>query len=63
MSKREEIKKLTDRLNEYNRYYYEQDNPKISDREYDMLLKKLEKLEEEYPEFKLEYSPTQRVGG
>nr|WP_207734417.1 MULTISPECIES: NAD-dependent DNA ligase LigA [Anaerofustis] len=60
---KKEIEQLTEELLEHNRKYYEEDNPSISDYEYDMLLRKLMKLEEEYPEYKKEYSPTDRVGG
>lgn len=60
---KKEIEELTEELLEHNRKYYEEDNPSISDYEYDMLLRKLMKLEEEYPEYKKEYSPTDRVGG
>ncbi len=58
-----EIKELTDLLLYHSRKYYVEDNPEISDYEYDMLQRKLKNLEEEYPQFKLDYSPTQRVGG
>lgn len=60
---KKEIEELTEELLEHNRKYYEEDNPSISDYEYDILLRKLMKLEEEYPEYKKEYSPTDRVGG
>lgn len=60
---KKEIEELTEELLEHNRKYYEEDNPSISDYEYDMLIRKLMKLEEEYPEYKKEYSPTDRVGG
>ncbi|MCO8193755.1 NAD-dependent DNA ligase LigA [Anaerofustis stercorihominis] len=63
MDAKKEIEQLTEELLEHNRKYYEEDNPSISDYEYDMLLRKLMKLEEEYPEYKKEYSPTDRVGG
>ena len=58
----EEISKLVSLLNKYSYDYYVEDNPQISDTEYDTLYKQLEKLEEKYPEFILENSPTQRVG-
>src|SRR5574344_20294 len=58
-----EILNLRKKLNEYNDAYYNKDNPVISDYEYDMLLKKLEELETEYPQFSAEDSPTQKVGG
>lgn len=58
-----EITELTNTLEEHNYNYYVMDNPTISDYEYDMLLRKLKSLEEEYPEYALPNSPTQRVGG
>ena len=58
----EEIFKLVSLLNKYSYEYYVEDNPKITDTEYDTLYKQLEKLEEKYPELILENSPTQRVG-
>ena len=58
----EEISKLVSLLNKYSYDYYVEDNPQISDTEYDTLYKQLEKLEEKYPELILENSPTQRVG-
>lgn len=56
------IKELTDQLVEYNRQYYQNHTSIISDQEYDLLLKELEELEKDYPNLKLPYSPTQRVG-
>lgn len=58
----EEISKLVSLLNKYSYDYYVEDNPQISDTEYDTLYKQLEKLEEKNPEYILENSPTQRVG-
>lgn len=52
------------RLIEYhNDRYYNQDSPEISDFEYDMLLRELENIEEEFPELKTADSPTMHVGG
>ena len=59
---KEEISKLVSLLNKYSYDYYVEDNPQISDTEYDTLYKQLEKLEEKHPEFILKNSPTQRVG-
>ncbi len=63
----EEAKKkiisLTKQLNDYNYYYYVLNQPKISDFDFDMKLKELEKLENKFPQFRLPESPTQRVGG
>lgn len=58
----EEISKLVSLLNKYSYDYYVEDNPQISDTEYDTLYKQLEKLEENHPKYILENSPTQRVG-
>ncbi|MGB9750154.1 MAG: NAD-dependent DNA ligase LigA [Caldisericia bacterium] len=63
---KEKIKKRIEELRkliEYHNYrYYILDSPEIPDEEYDKLFKELIELEEEYPEFKSEVSPTQRVG-
>jgi len=53
---------LREKLNSHNINYYVHDNPTISDQEYDLLLKELEKLENEYPKYITKDSPTQRVG-
>ena len=48
----------------YNaKLYYEEDNPVIEDEEYDLLLRELQELEDAYPEYVVEDSPTQLVGG
>jgi len=60
---KERIKHLTEQLNQANHQYYVLDDPKMPDFEYDMLLRELENLEAEYPEFALPDSPTKRVGG
>jgi len=61
-----EIKKRIDNLraelHKHNHLYYVQSSPEISDYEYDMLMKELQKLERENPEFFDNNSPTQRVG-
>ncbi len=59
----ERIKELTDLLNEANHRYYVLDDPQMPDFEYDMLLRELENLEAEYPQFAQPDSPTKRVGG
>ncbi len=53
---------LRKELEEHNYNYYVLSKPKISDFDFDMKLKKLEKLEAEFPEFNDINSPTQRVG-
>ena len=57
------IETLTSELQQHNYNYYVLSNPTISDFEFDKLLKELERLEKEYPQFALPDSPTQRVGG
>ncbi len=57
------VLQLTQQLKYHNDKYYNQDTPEISDYEYDMLLRQLEQLEDEYPQLKKEDSPTNRVGG
>lgn len=54
---------LTKEINDHIDRYYNQDNPVISDYEYDQLMKELKALEQEYPQFVTPDSPTQRVGG
>ncbi len=55
----DELRKL---INYHNHRYYVLDSPEISDAEYDELMKELQHLEEEYPQFLTPDSPTQRVG-
>lgn len=57
------IKQLTDNLNQWNYEYYAQNNPSVDDAVYDNCLKELKELEDQYPEYKIIDSPTQRVGG
>lgn len=57
------IEELTEKLNYHNYKYYVEDNPEMSDFEFDAMLLELEKLEEQYPELKKSNSPTMRVGG
>ena len=56
------ILELRNIINEANRRYYVDNAPSLSDYEFDMLLKELESLEKEYPEFASADSPTHRVG-
>ena len=57
------IKELTDIINKASMEYYVNDNPSITDQEYDDYYRELLSLEEKYPEFKLQDSPTSKVGG
>ncbi len=56
------ILQLRSELNYHNHAYYVLNAPEISDREFDMLLKELERLEAENPDMADPLSPTQRVG-
>lgn len=54
---------LCSRAEYYNKCYYVDDNPAVTDYEYDMLMLEIKHLEHEYPELVSENSPTQHVGG
>lgn len=56
------ISVLRDLLAEYNRRYYVENDPLVSDFEFDALMRELEDLEKQYPEFDSPDSPTHRVG-
>jgi DNA ligase (NAD+) len=58
-----EILELSEKINYHNDLYYQKSKIEISDFEFDQHLEKLVKLEQEFPQFKLPDSPTQRVGG
>lgn len=58
-----QIEQLTQAILYHSQKYYNEDQPEISDYEYDMLLRKLRTLEQQYPQFILPASPTQKVGG
>lgn len=62
MNPKERIEELVSTLNKANVEYFLNDNPTLTDNEYDSLLMELFKLEEEYPEYKLPESPTSSVG-
>lgn len=57
------IEELRKQTAYYAKKYYDEDNPEISDFEYDMLLLELRNLEKEHPEFVSKDSLTQKVGG
>ena len=57
------IAKLRDEIRRHDELYYLQENPEISDREYDALIEKLRELETKHPDLVTPDSPTQRVGG
>ena len=64
---KKEAKKRIDELNKLTQYYaskyYDDDNPEISDFEYDMLMVELRNLEKSFPEYISKDSLTQKVGG
>ena len=53
---------LRDELEQHNYRYYIQDEPTISDQEYDLLMRELEEIERQFPELVSNNSPSQRVG-
>ena len=57
------IQELVDELNQYRKEYYTEDQPTVSDSEYDKLYRELVELEKAHPELILPNSPTQEVGG
>lgn len=57
------IKELRAAIDRAAKLYYVDDSPEISDYEYDMMFRELSLLEEKYPEYITEDSPTRRVGG
>ena len=57
------ILELRDKLNKAGYEYYVLDKPTISDYEYDMLMKELIELEEKYPQYQSDTSPTVKIGG
>jgi len=57
------IRELEKVLEYHNNLYYNNDSPEISDMEYEKLLRELEDLEKQFPEYKSENSPTSHVGG
>jgi len=59
---KERIEKLRRELEEHNHKYYVLNQPSISDFEYDILLNELNSLENEFPEFITDNSPTRRIG-
>lgn len=62
-SPRERARELREVLRKANRQYYVEDNPELSDFEYDRLMRELEELEAAHPELVTPDSPTRRVGG
>ncbi|HEY0592482.1 MAG TPA: NAD-dependent DNA ligase LigA, partial [Thermoanaerobaculia bacterium] len=63
MNVRSEIEALRRELERHERLYYVENRPEISDYDFDQMLRRLRKLEEEHPELQSPNSPTVRVGG
>ncbi len=59
---RRKAEKLREEIEYHNHRYYVLDQPEIPDAEYDRLMQKLERIENQYPELRTSDSPTQRVG-
>ena len=60
---KKELNRLRKEIRHHNNCYYNNDEPEISDYEYDQLMLQLKKLEADYPELVTKTSPTQMVGG
>ena len=60
---KDRIDELVEKIEEANYNYHVLDNPTITDQEYDSLFRELQILEEKYPEYVREDSPTHRIGG
>lgn len=63
MDNKRRIDELVDVINEANYNYHVLDKPTISDQEYDKYLRELYDLEEKYPEYVRDDSPTKKIGG
>ena len=63
MDSKKEIEELRSIIRYHNDRYYNQDDPEITDYEYDQLSLKLRKLEEEHPQYAASDSPTKKIGG
>ena len=57
-----EIKELREQIAHHNKLYYEKADPEISDQNYDEMVKRLEKLEAEFPHYRESDSPIAKVG-
>ena len=62
MTPKEQIEQLRSELHRHNHNYYVLNAPEISDFEFDRLMRELQELEAQYPEYYDPMSPTMRVG-
>lgn len=60
---KDKIENLRKTLRYHSDRYYNDDAPEIEDYEYDMMMRELKNLEEQYPEYDTADSPTKKVGG
>ncbi len=63
MDVKQKIEELRKQIEYHSNRYYNEDNPEISDYEFDMLMRSLKALERKHPEISDKNSPTQKVGG
>ena len=63
MASYQELEDLREQIRQHEHRYYIEDAPIVSDHEFDQLMKRLEELEREHPDWVTPDSPTQRVGG
>ncbi len=63
MDVKERIDALRRQIEYHSNLYYNEDNPEISDYDFDLLMRELKQLEQEHPEHGTKDSPTQKVGG
>lgn len=60
---KKEIERLREQIRHHDYLYYVLSQPEVSDKEYDDLMRRLKDLEDEYPQFKTDNSPTVRISG
>lgn len=60
---KQEYEELVKVIEYHNNLYYNEDDPEITDYEYDQLTQKLKKMEKEYPSLVTKSSPTQKITG
>ncbi|WP_249028663.1 NAD-dependent DNA ligase LigA [Tannockella kyphosi] len=63
MDQKQAYQTLIETIEYHSNRYYNQDDPEISDYEYDQLMQSLKQIEKEHPEYITNQSPTQKVGG
>ena len=63
MDAKARIDELRKQIEYHSNRYYNEDNPEISDYEFDQMMQELKRLEQEHPQYASGDSPTQKVGG